>query len=485
MRQTSRTHAEVTKFLDSLNSQLRDQPEVPRALLPQNKSNGPTMPRANIPTAPQTGGPTTTPPITTPPTKSTTDNQPRYDGKTIEDWMIVLDTERSPTRLAEAFDAIRFLAEKTHFERIAERALRVFRNVDGDSTFGNGKESRQVSSIADSILRGLPPTILAVACARELIQGDELSRLFVLRHGMRSLSNSGLETKELGHALLQTSRDQQDTVRELSVSYLATLIYKFPDQPLASDAKARCREVLSDKSPTVVLAACRGLFASASDGPGICDALSPIVTGSHAGQQYEALWLLAVMGPSAEKAIPVLSSLLLAKEGDQPERNSQTPRPNFFSKYSAGGGSYGGNPSDKELAILALARMGKAAGPALPTIQQALEKRQDRISRGSLNVVSTIRDLLLAAKARIEEQTIPNAERLAKNELTQDDLDLMESTYRTLRLESELLRHFFGITHPSVRELDARMKLLLEAYDQAIKQGQRPQKKEPNDAIQR
>ncbi|MCX7423455.1 MAG: hypothetical protein NT013_28505 [Planctomycetia bacterium] len=486
VHQSSRTHAEVTKFLASLNSQLRDQPEVPRALLPQSKSNGPTKPRANIPNAPQTGGPTTTPPtMTAPPTKTTTNNGPEYDGKSIEQWFAVLDTERSPSRLAEAFDAIRFLAEKTHFEKIAERALHVFRNVDCDSTFGNGKESRQVSSIADSLLRGLPPTILAVACARELIQGNELSHLFVLRHGMRSLSNSGLETKDLGHALLQTSRDQHDTVRELSVSYLATLIYRFPDQPLASDAKSRCREVLSDKSPTVVLAACRGLFASASDGPSICDAISPIVTGSHAGQQYEALWLLAVMGPSAEKAIPSLNTLLLAKDEDHPERNSQTPRPNFFSKYSAGGGSYGRNPSDKELAIIALARMGKAANSALPTIQQALEKRKDSISRGSVDVVSTVRDLLLAAKARIEEQTIPNAERLAKNELTQDDLDLMESTYRTLRLESEMLRHFFGINHPSVRELDARMKLLLEAYDQAIKQGQRPQKKEPNDAIQR
>ncbi len=470
VHQTSRTHAEVTKFLASLNSQLRDQPEVPRALSPQNKATGPTKPRANMPTAPQTGGPTTTPPTkTAPPEKSTTNNGPEYDGKSIEQWFAVLDTERNPTRLEEAFDAIRFLAEKSHFEKIAERALRVFRNVDGESVFENGKVSQQVENIADRLLRGLPPAILAPACGRELIQGNELSRLFVLRHGMRSLPNSGLETNELVHALLQTSRDQHDTVRELSVSYLATLIYKFPDLPLATDAKVRCREVLSDKSPTVVLAACRGLFASPSDGPAICDALTPIVTGSHAGQQYEALWLMAVMGSPAEKAIPVLSTLLLAIDEDQPERNSQTPRPNFFSKYFGGGGSYGRNPSDKELAIVALARIGKAASPALPTIQQALDQRKDRISRGSLDLVSTVRDLLLAAKGRIEEQTIPNAERLAKNELTQNDLDLMESTYRTLRLENELLRHFYGITHPSVRELDARMKSLRETYEQARK----------------
>ena len=35
VRQSSRTHAEVTKFLASLNSQLRDQPEVPRAMKSQ------------------------------------------------------------------------------------------------------------------------------------------------------------------------------------------------------------------------------------------------------------------------------------------------------------------------------------------------------------------------------------------------------------------------------------------------------------------
>ena len=436
VRQTSRNHIDVAKFLASLTSQLSDQPEVPRAMKPQANATGPAVPTARK--QPQRGGPVTEPP------KPKNNNQPEYDGKSIEQWFAVLDTERSPTRLAEAFDALRFLAQKSHTEQIAERALRVFRNVDAESQFGSGKDTRQVSTITSGLLRSLPPTILVSACAKELNQGNERSRLFVLRHGMRSFLLSWLESNELVQALLQTSRDHDDLVREQSVSWLSILIYNFPKLPLVSEVNVRLRELLSDKATPVVLTACRGLFASKADGPAICDALSPLVIGNNEGQQNEALWLLAVMGPSAEKGVPALSSMLLS-EGNpeshvgQWSQNSYVRTSGFFSTYSGRSGIGSRELISKELAIIALARIGKAASPALPTIQQALEKRQDQVSRGSLDVVGSIRDLLVATKARIEEQTIPNAERLAKNELTLDDFDQMESTYKTLRIENEML----------------------------------------------
>jgi hypothetical protein len=187
------------------------------------------------------------------------------------------------------------------------------------------------------------------------------------------------------------------------------------------------------------------------------------------------------MGPSASNAIPALCELLGAEEKDELQASNYSPpnrTSNFFARYSGGSDSYSRDLTDKELAILALARMGKIASLALPTIQQVLAKRRDRVTLGSLDHESTIRDLLMAMMGRIEEQTIPNAERLAKHELTPDDIHLMESTYKTLRLENEMLRRFFGVTHPSVRELDARLKSFRETYDQAIKSRQRPQKKE-------
>ena len=52
-----------------------------------------------------------------------------YDGKSYYAWLQVMETERSPTRLLEAVNAIALLAPETHSEQAASSLLRIMLRV--------------------------------------------------------------------------------------------------------------------------------------------------------------------------------------------------------------------------------------------------------------------------------------------------------------------------------------------------------------------
>lgn len=265
-------------------------------------------------------------------------------------------------------------------------------------------------------------------------------------------------------------------------------------QPLASQfpnvlagAKTRFREALSDKTPAAALSAVRGLWDSEPDTQPVVETLTRLISSPTESAvfpgfrteveqlQGEALKLAAVMGPRAVAAVPAIAPFLLL-------RDSPTGQQAFSIGSTSAGGPGAIQLSIKSLAALALARIGKGAIAALPTVEEALKQFEgDRQSiveppsgafgamvgdmargmarGGQFQRSVTIRELLIAAKAQLEDRAPPDPEKKA-TEVKMEDILLVQSLHKLLLTEQVLLDQHYGpgSERPELRELDQKLK---------------------------
>jgi hypothetical protein len=490
IRQTSHNHDEVAKFLTSLRSQLSDQPEVPRVVRanpkPTASDNSATSRVSQLPQ----NNPTAT---NNPSPKPASGKQPRYDGKTFDEWLAVLDVERSPARLADAFQALRLLHRDDQAEKVAQRVLAVFRLADPSASYGEPAKAnrRQISYDVIDLLGALPAKVVQAAAAIELGSGNSRSRRFLFSYVLSQNGVVGsIESPQLPKAVLAVSRDSDASVRAAALSWLTRLPRTGIGSEALPDATKRFRESLSDKAPEVAYWAVKGLLDSESDTAAVVEALkrllgtpsetSGLTEVSHL--QGEALILAAVMGPRAASAAPAIAPFLLLRDS-----------PNDQGGFAGDGGftiGQRGAPvsirlSSKTLAALALARMGKAADTALPIIEEALKQTRAPFRPGySSRAVSGIDvgsvmtragfgsqtisfvEFLIAAKARLEDR--PAADPKDKPmEVKPEDTLLLQALLKLLQTERVLLEHHYGpgSERPELRELDQKLKAAEEEFD--------------------
>ncbi len=117
-----------------------------------------------------------------------------YDGKSYNDWLAVMDTERSPTRLIDAVTAISVLAPEAGSEEAARALLRIMRAF-GSTIMDDSPQGKLVQQTQNTLLR-MDPSGVAKAIASEIQQGNNRSREFLSMfvQNLRYTGNSWLWT---------------------------------------------------------------------------------------------------------------------------------------------------------------------------------------------------------------------------------------------------------------------------------------------------
>jgi serine/threonine protein kinase len=484
VKQTQQNHEEVEAFLRDLRSQLSEQPrQKPLAQVkPQQR------PKISTPVAANNPG-TTRP--TTPAQPANDPKQPRYDGKSFDEWLTVLDVERSPARLADAFQALRLLYQDHQAEIVANRVLTVFRLASPNASFG---DNRSILNDAMETLNALPTKVVQTAAANELASGNTRSRKFVFHHALGWRSETSISAPQLPKAVLAVSHDSDAAIRASALQWLNRLPRQGVGSEAIPEATQRFREALNDKAPEVSYWAAYSLLDSEPDTAAVIETLKRLI-GSPAQTanltevsplQGEALKLVAVMGPRAAVAAPDIAPFLLLRDSADGQRGIH------IGQSGNGPGSNAIQLSIKSLAALTLARMGKAAASTLPTIEEALKEFSNlprsglesptRVfggsgnfgfgggspaTRGGIRIGQvTFLELLIAAKARIEDRPAPEPQ-TKPAEVKLDDTLPVQAMLKLLHTEQALLeeRYGHGAERPELRELDQKLKAVEEEFN--------------------
>ena len=417
--QTRSNHAEIEEVLRLLRSQLSDQ--LPKKPLAQR-----------FPKPQPVGGLSPTPkPVTpvTPPTQPTKANQPRYDGKTFDEWLAVLETERSPTRLKETFQALRVLKNSAQDEALVKRILAMYRSEHTNQSIGliGGANIRPDIS---ELLSSLKPTVLAPAVVEELRNGNSLSRRFTLVMLRKQ------PEIDIPLSVLEVSRDSDSAARREAMWWLVKWHLKNVKAPATSAVASRLRAALTDTESEIRFAAASGLRNSESDSKAVTEVLLQTLQASDkpSSSRVPALELVALMGSRAADAAATIVQLKLSPNDEPLNTTSKTTRWSSPRKHDR-------QFSEHELILLALSRMGKLATPALPTINEAIENTPPGGIPSILDRDADAHELLLATKLRIEETPIP--QKLASSQdakILDHDLARLQAIFKLLRLEVEFLQ---------------------------------------------
>lgn len=214
----------------------------------------------------------------------------RYEGKTYQEWMDELKTERSPARLRTALTALTAIGQSDHAQEVADAILGVMRRrryVEQFPAHAANEASLFVFAQSGFAKLRLPTDQAARTLAEELKDGSSNSRYFaceVLRYQIESLKVSlpADVADSVIKALLTVSADPSPTVR-LAALEVSSEINRNDRRVIAALTKA-----LKDKS------------------------IAPRRSNHEFGNQpvmLRAAELLAVAHPTSEKLLPALRTL--------------------------------------------------------------------------------------------------------------------------------------------------------------------------------
>ncbi len=487
IRQTSHNHDEVAKFLTSLRSQLGDQPEVPRVIKTRPKTPLAAQPNQPAPNEPK--------PTTPAPAKPTADNQPRYDGKTFDDWLAVLDVERSPARLADALEALRLLLDAKQTRTVCEKTMKLFRVVEVNSAWGASNDRRSLPGYLIGLLNELPRQELAQAVAIELRNGNLRSRKMVFESvisnrvvpaGFNSFAeyfgDPALRSEPIAVEVLNLTHDPNAEIRTSALWWLAVRGQKELSPGLQQRIQKEWRSTLADKQLSMALIAVHALVDSESDAAAVSEVLTRAISQKddefssslRGGSRMDALNYAVLMGPRAAPAAKAIADVLLEQDDFIPGHGVVRPfgGGGFFSVPSTGGGFGGGGNrqtqlSRKQLAALALARIGNAAAETIPTIEAAFNKTKPEnwawsfddggVAAEFLDGPSTLRETLHAAYQRLRKVPAEDVSQALKARRADGLFDAL-ARYKLARDERELLESHYGSDsdHPAIRAAKAK-----------------------------
>ncbi|MBC7820302.1 MAG: hypothetical protein IAG10_25750, partial [Planctomycetaceae bacterium] len=356
--------------------------------------------------------------------------------------------ERSPTRLADAIEALRLLGRDTHAARIAERVLKLARFVDFEPDLG-GNNRPSIFNEVFKLFDNLPANIVQRACANELRIGTARSRKFLINHAHLMRIESPI-ADELLAAMCEACQDRDPEIRRVAVGNMQWLAGG-PDNSNQAQARLLSLHVaLRDQSAAVAMTAAEQLRDVESASKAVAGALARIVAKPDSvDQRMNALNHLAVMGPRAASVASQVAAVLL-----EPTSDDEIPIDPQFVGWLRPYRSARPNPF-QFVAVVALARMGKAAVAELPKIDKVLEvASENSIGRSSITLDDHLQwpELLVAAKTRIQP---PPALDLRGGELMMIDgaLLYLAMERKLLQIEEALLKQLRDVKHPSVSEL--------------------------------
>ncbi|MHB0956717.1 MAG: serine/threonine protein kinase [Pirellulaceae bacterium] len=300
-----------------------------------------------------------------------------YDGRTYYDWLTVVDTERNPTRLQEAVNAIRILVPENDAENAARALLRIMRAFGSQTIDGSSAQGNLIMQTLTT-LRSLDPEGVVRACTDEMVQGNNNSREFLLlllgnlrQHvqatGTRNplVSSFAQAAPQMMSTLLEMSHDKDLELSRWALEFAGSLAVTVNlDDTAIEGFLPRFREALQSEDTESAYQAAVTLSYVAPDTEGIADVL---VSHLQTPQGGEALASLARVGPHAPEAVAKLLRLSAEEGGGS---SASSPGPGGMM-----GGGMGGVIDVQHALLWMLEENPSAAQLALPTLQKFADKQ--------------------------------------------------------------------------------------------------------------
>ncbi len=242
-----------------------------------------------------------------------------YDGKSYYDWLTVADTERSPTRLLEAVNAILILAPEDNSEEAAGALLRIMRAF-GSQTIDSSPQGNLIAQTLNT-LQSLSPEGVVKAFAAEISEGNSNSREFLLlllldlkRQVDTTTAPIPLVTAfapaapQMMSKLLEMSRDTNSHLNRWALLCAGNLAVTLRlDVAKIDGFLPRFSEALQSKDKESAYHAAVVLSSFAPFTEGIAEVLVDNI-----GTRWDALPSLVRLGPHAAAAVPKLAEILAA-----------------------------------------------------------------------------------------------------------------------------------------------------------------------------
>jgi len=248
-----------------------------------------------------------------------------YDGKTVDQWCIELETERNLERVTEAVRASAAFPDEASAEKTT-RAIFSMMRWHGSFT-GGGADGRKLLEASREALWRMPPDAVVSAMLEEITNGNDKSRAFMNFLNVRLMPQTRSRTRdpradalaremkkragEITSAILTVSRDGSVTTRKSALEFVARFCSCHEIDPTEVEGLIpRCREELSSRDLSVLLPASDVLVTCAPDTAGLVDALIDVLSDEDAGYHHSTVRNLAQLGPRAAPAVPELVDLL-------------------------------------------------------------------------------------------------------------------------------------------------------------------------------
>ena len=250
------------------------------------------------------------------------DTKEKYDGKSFEEWMAILETERSPDRLMEVFEAIQVVRPKGEDERVARAILRCMRDWERPQADG---PNRKYMYGARSLIQFLDPVSVLQVIRSEIPhlnnrQANFLSLYFhtgfgessdyaippgVTRNRWCRIVKDGAPT--LVVEALEQSRQTDDSVDTTAMLVIAETLSTLAglDVTKIDGFLPRFREALRSNDDRAVLAAASVMVIHEPDTEGLAEIVGRFLEND--ADRGRACQLLLRLGPRAE---PVVSRLI-------------------------------------------------------------------------------------------------------------------------------------------------------------------------------
>ena len=209
------------------------------------------------------------------------DSQPLrhlYDGRPFEEWLVVVNTERSPDRLAEAVTALTILGRNGRDAEAAKAILKCLAPFSADSRSQKMPEGKLVSTI-DHRFWQLDKKKTAPVAADLIENGNSSQRKFLLVHNRRHIQNwiepdGLLAGPQFVKTLLEATQDDDSEVRWQASAFLIPMLLtgevKLKSETL-DQATERLKSLLTDPRAKTPAAIC--LSQLAPETPGLTDVL--------------------------------------------------------------------------------------------------------------------------------------------------------------------------------------------------------------------
>lgn len=201
-----------------------------------------------------------------------------YDGRPFEEWLTVVNTERSPQRLAEAVTALTILGKNGRDTEAAKAILKCLAPFSADLRGQKTPEGQLVSTIDDRFWQ-LDRKATAPVAADLIEKGNSSQRKFLLVHNRRHIINwiepGGLLAEpRFVEPLLEATQDDDSEVRWQASAFLIPMLLTGEvklESETVDQATEHLKSLLTDPRAKTPAAIC--LAQLAPETPGLTEIL--------------------------------------------------------------------------------------------------------------------------------------------------------------------------------------------------------------------